>query len=75
VDERPGCRSLDPPDLARALCGMSARAQVLDWALRHDVAVDEYERRAARNLVWLVIVLAVLGLGIALFLSAAESSY
>jgi hypothetical protein len=57
------------------LGGMSARAQVLDWALRHDVAVDEYERRAARNLVWLVIVLAVLGLGIALFLSAAESSY
>jgi hypothetical protein len=54
---------------------MSARAQVLDWALRHDVAVDEYERRAARNLVWLVIVLAVLGLGIALFLSAGESSY
>jgi hypothetical protein len=21
VNERPGCRSLDPPDLARALCG------------------------------------------------------
>jgi hypothetical protein len=59
----------------RSVGGMSARAQVLDWALRHDVAVDEYERRAARNLVWLVIVLAVLGLGIALFLSAAESSY
>jgi hypothetical protein len=22
VNERPGCRALDPPDLARALCGI-----------------------------------------------------
>jgi hypothetical protein len=26
VNERPGCRSLDPPDLARALCGIETRS-------------------------------------------------